>query len=223
MNKCNLCGFLVVRIHKGEFGTRCLSCLSTYIHRAVGIVLSELTLDNRISVYELSSKGALFKYLKNRYKDFTFSEYFDDIKSGEFKNGIQCQNVEHLTYETESFDLVTATEVFEHVPDDLKGYREIYRVLKKEGCFIFTVPLSENKTTVERAYKKDEKIVYILPPEYHGDRIRGTGRVLTFRNYGMDIKNRLESIGFKVTMNLLNNNRYAITNAKVIVCRKELK
>lgn len=197
-----------------------MGCGSTFIHRAVGLVINNMNLGENIKVYELSAAGALFKYLKKRYRDLTFSEYFDDVMPGEFKNGIQCQDVQQLMFKDEFFDLVTSTEVFEHIPDDLKGFREIHRVLKKEGFFAFTVPISESGITVERACIRDGEVVHILPPQYHDDRIRGRRRVLAFRNYGLDIEERLESVGFKVKINIINNNNYAIENAKVIVCKK---
>ncbi len=215
-----MCDFPVLRIYKGAFGARCLVCLSTFIHRAVGLVLDAMKLENNIRVYELSSRGALFKYLKRRFRDFTFSEYYDDINLGEFKKGVQCQDIQKLTFNDEVFDLITSTEVFEHVPDDLVGFREIYRVLKRGGYFVFTVPLSESASTVERALIKDGKIVYILPQQYHDDCIRGKRKVLAFRNYGLDIQSRLESVGFRVRINIINNYGYAIENAKVIVCKK---
>ena len=37
----------------------------------------------------------------------------------------------------------------------------------------------------------------LLPPEYHGDWIRGARRVLCFRNYGGDIVSRLLAAGFR--------------------------
>ena len=42
----------------------------------------------------------------------------------------------------------------------------------------------------------DGEIQYLLPPEYHGDRIRGFNSVLCFRNYGQDIVARLDFVGF---------------------------
>lgn len=220
MKRCNLCGFLVVKINQGIFGTRCLFCTSTFIHRAVGIALETLILDESIRVYELSSRGALFRYLKKRFKYLTFSEYYDDVTPGQFLNGVQCQDVEKLTYKNGSFDLVTSTEVFEHVPNDLNGFKEIYRVLRENGKFVFTVPLSGQDRTVERALIRDGKIIHHLPAEYHGDRIRGQGRVLAFRNYGLDIKDRLKSIGFGVEILAINDSTRAIANAKVILCTK---
>lgn len=221
MWRCNLCGFIVIRILPGIFGTRCLLCTSTFIHRAVGLVLQELKLSRDIRVYELSSAGALFRYLRKTYRNLTFSEYFEDVKLGEYKNGIQCQSVHQLTFEDNAFDLVTSTEVFEHVPFDVQGFEEIYRVLSHGGYFVFTVPLSDRQETVERARLVNGQIEYLLPPEYHGDRIRGCGKVLAFRNYGIDILDRLKSVGFQSQIRNITHQKYAIPQAKVLVCRKE--
>jgi SAM-dependent methyltransferase len=220
MKRCSLCGFFVARVHRGIFGLRCLWCTSTFIHRAVGLVLEELQFDRSTSVYELSSRGALFRYLKRHFPRFTYSEYFDDVPPGAFRRGIQCQDVQRLTYPDESFDLITSTEVFEHVPDDIQGYREVYRVLRRHGHFVFTVPLADTEATVERARMENGALVHLLPPEYHNDRIRGHGHVLAFRNYGMDIKDRLASVGFMVRIRNIESSRYAIANARVICCEK---
>ena len=137
------------------------------------------------------------------------------------KNSVVCQDVQNLFLNDESFDLVTSTEVFEHVPDDSKGFSEIYRVLKKDGYFIFTVPLSDKPKTVERCLlQPDGTIIHQLEPEYHGDQIRGQGRVLAFRNYGLDITERLESCGFHAEIRLVNSTRNVIEDQKVIIAKK---
>lgn len=41
---------------------------------------------------------------------------------------------------TESIDVINATELFEHVENPEKGLRECYRVLKKDGVIILSVP-----------------------------------------------------------------------------------
>ncbi|MFM2379233.1 MAG: hypothetical protein RLZZ143_1811 [Cyanobacteriota bacterium] len=218
---CNLCGSVVVQIHPGYFGTRCLNCRFTKIHRAVGLTIESLNFSTSTSVYELSSRGALYKFLKGNFKNLYFSEYFDDVPLGLMKNSVVCQDVQNLLLNDESFDLVTSTEVFEHVPDDSKGFSEIYRVLKKDGYFIFTVPLSDKPKTVERCLlQPDGTIIHQLEPEYHGDRIRGQGRVLAFRNYGLDITERLESCGFYAEIRLVNSRSNVIENQKVIIAQK---
>ncbi len=49
-------------------------------------------------------------------------------------------SVEKLPFKTGSFDTIKATELFEHVEDFEKGFRECYRVLKKGGNMIISVP-----------------------------------------------------------------------------------
>src|SRR5262245_53973889 len=193
---CNLCGFLVVRLNSTVRGPRCLRCRSTQVHRAVGLELARLTLPADARVYELSSRGALYRFLKGRFRHFHFSEYYDDVPPGQKKGNVECQDVQRLLLPDEAFDLVTSTEVFEHVPDDRQGFREMHRVLARGGRFVFTVPLGDFPNTVERCHvAPDGTLVHRLAPEYHGDRIRGRQAVLAFRNYGMDILDRLRECG----------------------------
>jgi len=49
-------------------------------------------------------------------------------------------DVEHLPIAAESFDLVTALDLAEHVEHDEVLFAEAYRVLKPGGCFVLTVP-----------------------------------------------------------------------------------
>ncbi len=45
-----------------------------------------------------------------------------------------------LPYEDENFDLVYAAEILEHIYDTEFFLKEVYRVLKKDGAVILTVP-----------------------------------------------------------------------------------
>ena len=45
-----------------------------------------------------------------------------------------------LPFEDNSFDLVTAFDVLEHLDDDSEGLKEIHRVLRPAGHFLLTVP-----------------------------------------------------------------------------------
>jgi len=139
---------------------------------------------------------------------------------GEFRGGVQCQDVEQLTYPDGSFDLVTSTEVFEHVPDDRRAFAEVYRVLRPGGRLVFTVPLMDAGPTLERAEIRYGRIVHLVTPEYHGDRLRGRGRVLAFRTYGPDILDRLRAAGFAASLERIDDPAHAIIDGRVVVGEK---
>ncbi len=197
---CPLCGCrrVVIKINANEMAVRCSSCLASAVTMSIASVLRKVTPEiSSLDVYELSSRGPLFHYLNKNAKTLTSSEYFTDVAPGEFRNGVQCQDVQQLSYSRASFDICTSTEVFEHVPDDSKGFSEIFRVLRPNGIFVFTVPLYSEYKTVERALlTSNGELQHLLHPEYHGDPLRESRPILAFRNYGRDITDRLCSAGF---------------------------
>ena len=149
-------------------------------------------------MYELSSRGPLFEYFREKSKKLTHSEFFPGTAPGDYRNGVQCQDVQNLTYQDGCFDICTSTEVFEHVPNDTQGFSEICRVLKPSGVFVFTVPLAIDDKTVKRAELSSAGVInHLLPPEYHNDPTHSYEPVLAFRNYGYDVLDRLLIAGFK--------------------------
>jgi len=53
---------------------------------------------------------------------------------------VQQGSVSDIPFSSESFDFVLATDVIEHVEDDLAALEEIYRVLRPGGYVLITVP-----------------------------------------------------------------------------------
>lgn len=199
--RCPLCGIsILVRLNDNELSIRCLRCRATVIIMSlVTILIKKYPNFNTKTIYELSCRGPLYTFLKKQPTTLFCSEFFDDIPCGEFKGDIQCQDVQELTYSDDLFDICTSTEVFEHVPDDIKGFSELHRVLKKGGYLFFTVPVNLHENTVERAKEHNMGIEHLLPPVYHGDHLRGENRVLCYRDYGKDITSRLHQAGFSST------------------------
>jgi SAM-dependent methyltransferase len=63
--------------------------------------------------------------------DFCHERGLDSVKLGA---------IEQLPYENNSFDLVTALDVIEHLDDDAAGLREMRRVLRRDGRILVFVP-----------------------------------------------------------------------------------
>lgn len=185
-----------VRLRKDEIAVRCLGCGASPITLSMVEVIRDLPL-HRLQVYELSARGPLFAYLNRSAARLITSEYLPGVTPGEIRDGVRHEDVQALSFPDHSFDLCTSTEVLEHVPDDARAMREIRRVLKPGGSFVFTVPLDLHTPTLERArLKPDGQIEHLHPPEHHIDPARGGTAILAFRNYGADILERLHDAGF---------------------------
>lgn len=192
--RCPFCGpSLLVRLSRDDHGVRCVRCGASAIHLAMGDALRVHAPDLASrDAYELSARGPLVAYLCRAARTLTVSEYLPESNS---RNGVRSEDVQHLTFADASFDLVTHTEVLEHVPDDARAFTELHRVLRPGGVMSFTVPL-HGERTVERARLYDGSIEHRLPPEYHRDPLRGGAGILAFRDYGRDILERLRMAGF---------------------------
>jgi len=180
---------------------RCLDCKSTLISLAHLKVIKSLQLNFKFShVYELSYHGASFSYLHNNFTNFYYSEFFGPNNLGEINltYSVRNEDIQRLTYNNDSFDLISCTEVLEHVPDYYRGFNEAFRVLKKDGKFVFTVPLFDSPLTEKIAEETiSGQINWIQEPEFHDSRIWGTKSVPVFWRHSKDqILKDLLNIGF---------------------------
>lgn len=198
--KCPHCGpshFLMLR--RDPFFTRCLKCRSTAINlSAIRVIQQSLSAVSNKSAYEMSTYGATYSYLKRACSEFHCSEYFPGRKSGEWIDGVLNEDAQQLSFPDESFDLITSSQVFEHVPDDLAAYRECWRTLKPGGSLIYTVPLHDTVRTEQVAMIVDGEIRWLSAPQFHGSRTTGPNSVPVFWRFSVrDISQRVSSAGFR--------------------------
>jgi predicted SAM-dependent methyltransferase len=100
-------------------------------------------------------------------------------------------DVTDIHYRDETFDVVMCSHVLEHVPDDRKAMRELYRVLKKGGWGILQVPLAVDITESYEDFS-------ITTPE---GRFEAFGQNDHVRVYAQqDYINRLKEVGFEVEL-----------------------
>ena len=118
---------------------------------------------------------------------YVASHYYPGVATGIVHKGFRCENLERLTFPDERFDLVVTQDVFEHVFDYRRAFKEIARTLRSGGAHIFTTPKYNGlRRSVDRAGLVDGKIVYLSEPEYHGNPIDDGGSLVTV-HYGDDI------------------------------------
>lgn len=197
IERCAVCGWhLQARLSDSELGVRCTRCGASAVTQSFVDVLRRSTDLSRSDVLELSASGPLATFLRQACRSVQLTELLDGVLPGDTRGGVRCEDVQRLTFADGRFDLCTSTEVFEHVEDDVQGFRELFRVLRPGGTLALTVPLTGAPATVERTHVVGGKRENTLPPTYHADRIRGQS-VFVYRDYGTDILSRIESAGFE--------------------------
>ena len=116
-------------------------------------------------------KGILSYYLREKGGRWFHSEF--DRNLAQATQGLISKNVllieeTALPFADRTFDLILAVDVLEHLPDDQKLIRELYRLMKPEGTLLVTVPHSLNRLVLNRWGPK-----WGLTLEYYGHRRAG--------------------------------------------------
>ena len=208
----------------------CVGCRAAYRNvKLADAILGELGVTDRgslaaaadilgkLDIYEISGGGAITKALAD-LPGYVGSK----LEGSEDPGGaVTCsENVERLSFADENFDLVISEDVFEHVADPERGFREILRVLKPGGRHIFTIPFHRTRTTtVVRAKPTPSGIVHLEPEEYHYDP-HSPGPSLVYTDFSWDIVDRLTGLGFEVDVVATHDPRHLGSHNEVFVTRK---
>ncbi|MBW7957117.1 MAG: methyltransferase domain-containing protein [Deltaproteobacteria bacterium] len=215
--ECPVCGkqsesFLPFGI-KQRPNAQCPVCRSLERHRLIWLYFKEKTniFTDKMKILHIAPEGQIYKMLKA----LPNLEYISgDLMPG--KAMVQM-DITDIKYPDNAFDVIYASHVLEHIPDDRKAMRELHRVLKPSGWAILQVPISGDRTL------EDPNIV---TPE---DRERAFGQGDHVRRYGFDgvYKARLEEAGFNVHVDSFVNtlssedvDRYGLINEDIYYVTK---
>lgn len=162
----------------------CPGTLSLERHRLLWLFLERNTtfFNDKLKILHIAPEQPFYKKFKSiknwDYITCDLNSPLADIKA----------DICNLPFKKFEFDLIICNHVLEHINDDLKAIREIYRVLKKNGAAILQVPIDESlsKTFEDKT---------IIDPKKKSELF---GQYDHVRKYGKDYYDRLKSVGFKV-------------------------
>ena len=176
---CKLCGWQGQMFFKGK----CPKCNSLPRTRLIPYAFTYFKLiSQKHKVLHVAPNVNEYKFIK-RHCD---SDKFDRLNIRKVAHVNIVQDLTQTTLKDNTYNLVIAWHVLEHIPEDVKAIAEVYRMLRPGGKFLVSVPIYplENPKTYEDAnipYSDFEKV------HGHDDHCRSCG---------LDYYKRFEKIGF---------------------------
>jgi SAM-dependent methyltransferase len=194
---------------KARANALCPNCLSLERHRLIWLYLQQQTdfFEKKRKMLHIAPEHCFI----DRFESLPNLDYITgDIESPLAKVKM---DIHEIPFEKEEFDVVFCNHVMEHVDDDRKAMKEIYRVLKPGGWGILQIPLFyplPEQTIEDPTIKDPRKREELFGQDDH------------VRKYGMDYIDRLEEAGFKVEKNYVTElseeqlKQYAIDSQEIL-------
>jgi len=190
--ECPVCGgrfrkFLPYGYNRVRYNVLCPKCFSLERHRLLWLFLKNRTdfFTARLKVLHVAPEQCFYRlFRKMQNLDYITA----DLESPLAEIKLDIQN---MPFQDSEFDMVICNHVLEHVPDDRKAIREIFRILKKDGFAVLLVPANYS---MEKTYE-DAAITEPSEREKHFHQKDH------YRLYGKDYIERLAEAGFRIIKN----------------------
>lgn len=212
--KCNICkfeGWFDRFGHPPRLDAQCPECKSLERHRLLMLTLTSNSIDTSInenfdSVLHFAPEPVLEKIFRKKYINYKTADLFNDA---DLKLDLEKIDLPDNTYK-----LIIANHVMEHVRDDIKAASELSRILKADGILILMVPIIEG-------WKKTHENSNITSDE---ERTINFGQKDHVRFYGSDFRERIKSGGLKLAHEITAEGQhvidYVLRGEKVFVFTK---
>ena len=134
---------------------KCPKCGELERARFAKLLLDEIFFkeqSKKMSVLHISPENFLKKSFRKNCKHYVSADLY--------RTDVDCMfDIQKIPFPNESFDLIFASHVLEHVEDDYRALYEIKRVLKNKGIAILPVPLHHEKTVDFSQRPKNQRII----------------------------------------------------------------
>lgn len=184
--ECPLCGKYYNKFGRGGVEKRedaqCMHCGSLERHRFIWLFLQlemKILNQNDLSILHFAPE----KYLENKLRQISNYYITADIGGDDVDIKIDITNI---PFENETFKLILCSHVLEHVNDDRKALKELFRVLKPGGTALIIIPVEREITYENPSVTEPEQRLKIFGQKDH------------VRIYGKDFINKVNETGFDV-------------------------
>ncbi|MGN6532139.1 MAG: class I SAM-dependent methyltransferase [Ginsengibacter sp.] len=166
-----------------------MNCGSLERHRALWIFLKEQgeLFNSQLKLLHVAPEKVYYKKFSSNKN---ISYYPIDLHPDNYTYGRKTieMDVTRLNFPDEFFDAIICNHVLEHVVEDTKAMKEMYRVLKPGRWAILNVPIDLNR-------EKTFEDASITDPQKRMELFHQSDHV---RIYGKDYTSRLTCAGFQV-------------------------
>lgn len=161
-----------------RYGVLCPRCGSLDRHRLLALANAEMNFFKRKEVLHFAPEPQVSSLI-NEESDKYLSA---DLEPGKAQTVL---NIESIDQKDNSWDIVLASHVLEHVNDEL-ALREMNRILRPGGLLLVMVPIAEGW---KNSYEDDRWNTEVEREIYFGQKDH-------VRFYGADIRQRFRDAGF---------------------------
>ena len=195
-------------IGAGRRNAACPKCYSIDRERLIflyfnKILCKDINLSNSKLLHIAPEKRLMDYFINLNIEEYVCGDLF--AEGYNYPRLVKKLDVTNLPFKNDHFDLIICNHVLEHINDDTKAIKEIYRVLKNNGKAILQVPISFK---IDKTYEDSR----VTSPKQREIKFGQNDHV---RVYGKDYVNRLESCGFRVEVSKLSAEwEYYGTNTK---------
>lgn len=197
---------------KTRKNARCPKCGALERHRLYYLYLQKiLPKDKNVKVLHFAPE----RILSDLFRSFENIDYISaDLDS---EKAMKQEDITKLSFADNTFDIIFCSHVLEHIEDDSKAMREVYRVLRPGGFAILQVPLGKGR-------KETFEDFSVRSPE---EREKVFGQWDHVRIYGQDYIDRLKGAGFEVKIDDFYSalddgscTKYALKKEDIHLCQK---
>jgi len=225
---CNVCGHMGGFIDNDPVRPResfqCPSCRSNSRQRTMALFVGGVLgawqpmvswqADKNVRIFESSGFGGYPRYLAEKFTYYN-TKFDPDVTSKGGYDNTKYADVQHMSYEDGTFDMVLSSDVLEHVRDYMKALHETRRVLKDGGVLLLQVPYDHNRPeTFFRVEVEGDKDIFLSEPYYHAE------HYLVYRDYGRDLLTWLKDAGFSAGYINFELPRHKIPRQDMIIAAK---